>query len=59
MRYIARFSDETFEIQELREHINNVAVLASSYGEKVKMPNLSYLAGLLHDMGKYSRNSSQ
>lgn len=55
MRYIARFSDETFEIQELREHINNVAVLASSYGAKVAMPKLTYLAGLLHDMGKYSR----
>jgi CRISPR-associated endonuclease/helicase Cas3 len=52
--YIARFSKD-FRIQSVREHILNVANLCKTFGIKLNTPNFLYLGGLLHDMGKYSK----
>lgn len=41
--------------QSVLEHSINVAKLAALYGSKIGVRNLAYLAGLLHDVGKYSR----
>ena len=56
---IARFDEITQETQLLRNHLLNVAILASSFGKKIKMDKLLYLAGILHDLGKYHRNFQQ
>lgn len=52
--YIARFNNN-FKTQSVKEHIINVANLCRIFGEKLNISNFSYLSGLLHDMGKYSR----
>lgn len=51
---IARFRENDYKIQTVKEHILNVANLCKNFGEKLNVPSLLYLAGLLHDMGKYS-----
>ena len=38
----------------LSEHLKSVATLAQEFACKVDMPSAGYLAGLAHDLGKYS-----
>lgn len=52
--YIARFNDKSYKIQSVKEHILNVANFCRIFGEKLNVSSFLYLAGLLHDMGKYS-----
>ena len=52
--YIARFQEKSLKIQSVKEHINNVANLCKIFGKKLNVSSFLYLAGLLHDMGKYS-----
>jgi len=40
--------------QLLREHLRNVADLAGESGEKLGLASLARMAGLLHDLGKYT-----
>ncbi len=40
--------------QELEEHLKNVAKLAKSFSENFEAQDWGYLAGLWHDIGKYS-----
>ncbi len=40
--------------QPLEEHLKNVAELASQFAAKFGGDNWAYLAGLLHDLGKFS-----
>ena len=40
--------------QKLRDHLNNTASIASSLGSDAGVSKFAYLAGLLHDIGKYS-----
>lgn len=41
--------------QSLKEHLEQTADLAASFGDKFGAKELGYTAGLLHDIGKYSR----
>jgi|LSQX01.1.fsa_nt_gb CRISPR-associated endonuclease/helicase Cas3 len=52
--YIARFNNN-LKTQSVRDHTLNVANLCKIFGDKLNVSNFSYLSGLLHDMGKYSR----
>jgi len=56
--YYARVTDDRSDKQPLREHLRNVAALARRFAEEACPGNASfaeaaYLAGLLHDLGKY------
>lgn len=42
------------EFQLLTDHLNQAANLAKKYGQDFGLPTACYLAGLLHDCGKYS-----
>lgn len=42
------------DIQLLTDHLSQAAELAKSYGQDFGLPTACYLAGLLHDCGKYS-----
>lgn len=52
--YIARFNERTLKVQSVREHTLSVANLCKIFGRKLNISSFLYLAGLLHDMGKYS-----
>jgi CRISPR-associated endonuclease/helicase Cas3 len=57
-QYLARTSEDGCATQPLREHLRNVAALARTFAEEACPGNglfaeTAYLAGLLHDMGKY------
>ena len=52
--YIARFNDKNFRVQSVKEHTFNVANLCKTFGKKLNISSFLYLAGILHDMGKYS-----
>ncbi|MCP1102031.1 CRISPR-associated endonuclease/helicase Cas3 [Aequitasia blattaphilus] len=62
--FIARFvidehdNNKTIIIQPLRNHLVEVATLAGSFGRRVSVEKFMYLAGLLHDMGKFSEEFS-
>lgn len=45
--------------QSLKEHLHNVRILCEQYGEKMNLKHTVGLAGLLHDMGKYSGRFQQ
>lgn len=42
--------------QTLEDHLNNVATLAGDYAQAFNAKDWAYLAGLLHDLGKYSES---
>ncbi|OJG92130.1 CRISPR-associated helicase cas3 [Enterococcus silesiacus] len=42
------------ENQYLKDHLAECAELSADWGEKIGLRKTSYLAGLLHDLGKYS-----
>lgn len=50
---IARFREQDGEKQELKEHIENVSILAENFGEKIGLRHTLKLIGLVHDMGKF------
>ncbi|WP_062048952.1 CRISPR-associated endonuclease Cas3'' [Bacillus sp. JCM 19034] len=52
--YIAHVREKDQTIQSLREHLHGVKVLAEQFGEKLGLKHVAGLAGLLHDVGKYS-----
>ncbi|WP_110926330.1 CRISPR-associated helicase Cas3' [Bacillus massiliglaciei] len=54
MEYIAHIRESDQQIQTVREHLLEVKELAESFGEKIGIPHITGLAGLLHDMGKYT-----
>lgn len=54
MKYIAHFKQDTKEDQELKNHLLQTAKSCGELGEKLGLYACCYLAGLLHDMGKYS-----
>ncbi|MGA2059848.1 MAG: CRISPR-associated endonuclease Cas3'' [Thermoguttaceae bacterium] len=58
LEYIARTVKYCSQRQLLREHLKNVASIAQRFSEEVSPNNIlleraAYLAGLLHDLGKY------
>lgn len=42
------------EWQALREHLYNTANIAGEFGKTAGVAELAYIAGLVHDLGKYS-----
>ncbi|MCS7060540.1 MAG: CRISPR-associated helicase Cas3' [Anaerolineae bacterium] len=42
------------EWQPLIEHLRNTAELAREFGREAQVGDLAYIAGLVHDLGKYS-----
>lgn len=51
--YIAHTS-KNGNVQLLKDHLENVCKLCETYGEKINLKHAVGLAGLLHDIGKYS-----
>ncbi|CAH0347287.1 CRISPR-associated helicase Cas3' [Bacillus sp. CECT 9360] len=54
MNYIAHIRGSDSQIQTVEEHLLEVKQLAESYGEKLGVKHLTGLAGMLHDLGKYT-----
>lgn len=54
MTYIAHIRSIDKQIQTVEEHSLGVKKLAESYGEKIGVMHLAGLAGMLHDLGKYT-----
>lgn len=52
--YYARPQENGERFQSLHEHITHVANYARELAEPCGLGNAAYLAGLVHDMGKYS-----
>ncbi|WP_059104782.1 CRISPR-associated helicase/endonuclease Cas3 [Shouchella shacheensis] len=54
MQSIAHIRESDKEIQTVKEHLLGVKGLAESYGKKLGIQHITGLAGLLHDVGKYT-----
>jgi CRISPR-associated endonuclease/helicase Cas3 len=54
MVFIAHVRETDKKIQPLKDHLHQAKQLAESYGAKLGLRHLAGLAGLLHDLGKYS-----
>lgn len=53
--FIAHIRSSDHEIQDVQTHLNEVAALARRYGSPANLGAHAELAGLLHDMGKYTQ----
>ncbi len=47
-------ADDQTDWQSLKEHLEQVAVLAASMAEPLGLKKAAFLAGLFHDLGKYT-----
>ncbi|ALS21074.1 CRISPR-associated helicase/endonuclease Cas3 [Paenibacillus naphthalenovorans] len=54
MNYVAHIRESDNQIQGVEEHLLGVKDLAESYGEKIGVKHIAGLAGMLHDMGKFT-----
>lgn len=54
MKYIAHIRESDLENQWVEVHLIGVKKLAEAFGEKLKIGHITGLAGLLHDMGKFT-----
>lgn len=54
MKYIAHIRECDKQIQSVEEHLLGVQALAEQYGDKIGVKHIAGLAGMLHDMGKYT-----
>ncbi|MBO0992568.1 CRISPR-associated helicase Cas3' [Bacillus sp. SD088] len=54
MSYIAHIREFDKHIQTVEEHLLGVKKLSEDYGEKIGVKHLAGLAGMLHDLGKYT-----
>ncbi|MFD2115581.1 CRISPR-associated helicase Cas3' [Paenibacillus yanchengensis] len=52
--YIAHIREQDQAIQSVREHLLGVQQLAEQFGAKIGVKHVAGLAGLLHDLGKYT-----
>ena len=50
----AHVSEDGTRTQTVYEHLHNTAVLAAGFGKAFGAAEQAYLAGMLHDIGKYS-----
>lgn len=51
---IAHVRESDQEVQTVSEHLLGVKLLAETFGEKLGIKHVTGLAGLLHDLGKYT-----
>ncbi|MCR6850389.1 MULTISPECIES: CRISPR-associated helicase Cas3' [Bacillus] len=54
MTHIAHIREKDKQVQTVEEHLLGVKELAETYGEKIGIKHLAGLAGMLHDIGKYT-----
>ncbi|MGE6552276.1 CRISPR-associated helicase Cas3' [Bacillus mycoides] len=54
MTHIAHIREKDKQVQTVEEHLLGVKELAETYGEKIGIKHLAGLAGMLHDLGKYT-----
>lgn len=54
MSYIAHIRESDKRIQTVESHLLEVKDLAETFGEKLGVKHLAGLAGMLHDLGKYT-----
>nr|WP_295971216.1 CRISPR-associated helicase Cas3' [uncultured Bacillus sp.] len=54
MNFIAHIRENEKEIQTVEQHLLDVKTLAEIYGEKIGVKHLAGLAGMLHDLGKFT-----
>ncbi|AIQ56660.1 CRISPR-associated helicase/endonuclease Cas3 [Paenibacillus borealis] len=54
MDYIAHIRESDGRIQTVTEHLLEVRALAEAFGEKLGVRHIAGLAGVLHDLGKYT-----
>ncbi|NEZ45442.1 CRISPR-associated helicase Cas3' [Paenibacillus alvei] len=52
---IAHIRESDQQVQTVEAHLLEVRTLAEGYGSKLGVPHVTGLAGMLHDMGKYSQ----
>src|SRR5690554_4260569 len=52
--FIAHIRNTDKEIESVEEHLLKVKNFAEMFGSKIGVKHLAGLAGMLHDMGKYS-----
>lgn len=53
-KYIAHIRNKDTKIQTVEEHLLEVKKLAEGFGDKIGVKHIAGLAGMLHDMGKYT-----
>ncbi|TDL55572.1 CRISPR-associated helicase Cas3' [Paenibacillus dendritiformis] len=54
MESIAHIRVSDKKVQTVERHLLEVKTLAEEYGKKLNVPHVTGLAGMLHDMGKYT-----
>ncbi|MMZ51405.1 helicase Cas3 [compost metagenome] len=54
MQYIAHIRESDQEIQTVAKHLSETRQLAETYGDKIGIRHITGLAGMLHDLGKYT-----
>ncbi|WP_127531142.1 CRISPR-associated helicase Cas3' [Paenibacillus kobensis] len=54
MNYVAHVRENDGIEQSVEEHLIGVQALAETFGEKIGVKHLAGLAGILHDMGKFT-----
>lgn len=54
LAHVRRNDDGSFEIHDLEEHLRAVAGLAGEFATDFGASDWGHLAGLWHDLGKYS-----
>lgn len=54
MQYIAHIRESDQEIQTVADHLLETQELAEIYGDKIGIRHIAGLAGMLHDLGKYT-----
>lgn len=54
MNYLAHSSNDHGQTHAAKEHLTEVARLAAEFAGKSSLNHEAYLAGLLHDLGKYA-----
>lgn len=59
IEYISHIRESDKKEQTVSEHCNNVAKIASEFGQAVQMSNTAWLQGILHDAGKLCNDSNR
>ncbi len=54
--YIAHTREIDSEIQSVEEHLENTANKAKQFGDSFNNGNYAYICGMVHDLGKYSKD---
>lgn len=58
-KYLAHISSDGRKVQTVQEHLHGTALLAEEFARSFHGEHQAYLAGLLHDVGKYSIDFQQ